>query len=231
MARLISDIVEQEILQKIDRSLKIEQLVPAAFGAPQKVKFCTDKWYKLFERVTVVRSDYELGEPDKSGFYEVPAGLTLTYTTEVLLPLPVFFCGTLSNTKLEWSKFSTKERDKLPFVWLTKPTAETWPGGNPGVRRSAQLELWFVHWSDWTKLNAYREQEAVRPLFALFEAFTDAITANPIFDGFDVANTKDFPKFATESPNGVENTIFESTLSAVNANLTINIFQSCCKNC
>lgn len=231
MARLISDIVEDEILDNIDSTLEV-----IAYEAPvngvQLVKFCRDKWIKLSNKLLVSGSLTSVSGPDVNGFYSVEvSGSGIDFTTVVSLPPVKYFVGTLLNTTLEWSRFSDSERDKLPFIWLVKPTNEVF-NEIGAVERRSDLVLWFVHWSDWTKLNADREEEAIRPLMELVEAFVAAVESNTAaFESYTNYTTKDFPKFATETPQGAENVIFGSTLSAVNMNISINIFASDCINC
>lgn len=241
MARLISDIVQSEIIDRLDGVLKITEVGVYDFGTgTQPVKFCSTKWLDLYNSVIFFGDELEVSGPDGSGFYTVqlaeagnfPPNGSITVNSLITLKNPLLFVGTLLNTRVEWARFSKDEKEKLPFIWLTKPTSETFRGKNPSVERTSNLILWFVHWSDWGKLNADREQEAVRPIFELVEAFTKAITGNTsAFLDFQEFSTEDFPKLATETPDGAENMIFNSTLSAVRVNISIDILVKNCNNC
>lgn len=244
MARLISDIVQTEIIDKLDGKLKLTEVLPYDLvSGTQLVKFCTPKWLALYNFACLDNDEAKrmaITGPDENGYYAVqvsepnnlPAFGELTTLSNLALKNPLLFVGTLKNTKVEWAKFSLDEKEKLPFIWLTKPTAETFNGNNSSIERTSNLVLWFVHWSDWTKLNADREDEAVKPLFELVEYFTKAITKNTAtFKDFDNFETQDYPKLATESPNGVENMVFDSTLSGVSVNISVDILVKNCNNC
>lgn len=230
MARLISDIVEVEILNEMDTTLTVTAF-DAVVAGTQRVKFCSPKWLALFWRVNVGAESFAVSGPDVDGYYTLTTDTSVGFNTQIDLPLPQFFCGTLLNTKLEWARFSRKEKEKLPFVWLASPTIEVFGGDSSPDSRNSDLDLWFVHYSDWGKLNADREDEAVKPLFSLLEAFTKALVANPLFESFTGPTTKDFPKFATETPQGAQDVVFDSTLSAVNAKINVSIFAKGCLNC
>lgn len=234
MARLISEIIEEEVIDKMDLSLIVTDFEPAT-GSPltQRVKFCSNRWLKLFSCVVIDGNEIAATVED-DGYVTLAIGATVpavNFNTVITLKKPYYFVGTLLNTKLEWAKFSTSEKKKLPFIWLVKPTSETFNDAQAGIERTSDVEAWFVHWSDWSKLNAYREEEAVKPLMALLDAFIKAIVDNPLFDEYDNYVIKDFPKFGTETPNGSANTVFDSTLSAVKLNLSLLIFAHDCANC
>lgn len=230
---LISDIVENVIIANLDNTLAVKEVFPV-INDRQKVLFCNKKWMQLFDGV------FNDGTPVVILEYDGPYVIfevseeaqEFTLLSTVTIPKPIFFNGTLSNTKLEWNKFSLDEKDKLPFIWLVSPTPEINNNKDTGIAKSSPMKLWFVHWSDWTKLNADRQDEAIRPLMALVKAFVDAIDKlTYIFEGYDNYTTTDFPKFGTQNVDGIENAIFDSTLSAVELDILVRIFANYCQNC
>jgi hypothetical protein len=249
MADLMIDIIRDHILPGLDVSLKvtaIEAPIDITYPTTQRVKFCDNKWLRLYNKVNVVIDEVdteidvvETGvaewQYDEDGYVNFTinsADEIFDLLTAATLNRPISFNGTLSNTKLEWAKYSNDERDKLPFIWLVSPTSTTGTQQVDGGVKNSAWKLWFVHWSNWSKLNDDRQEEAVRPLFALYSEFMKTIERlTYVFDGYDNVTTRDFPKFGTETPNGIDKTIFDSTLSAIETDVTVKIFARYCELC
>lgn len=230
--KLISDIVREEIIDKLDNVLEIVSVGTVAQGK-QYVTFSCIKWLKLYDHAIVNGLNYSIDSINGNTvtFLITNVNVAITNNSVVLVKKPLLFNGTLSNTKLEWSKFDTKERNKLPFIWLVSPTDETDNAIN-STTLNYQLKLWFVHWSDWNKLNADRQDEAIRPLKVLEKYFKEAIKNNAsVFNSFTNQTTRDFPKFGTLGTNGIEKTIFDSTLSALEFDISLEIFKRYCLKC
>lgn len=227
---LISNQIQNHVVANLDNLVKIVA-VSTIVDDKQTVTFKCLKWMKLFNYVnsdgtSVLIDSYFNNEVTFS--IEVPEQ-EFTMESVVRIPLPLFLNGTLSNTKFEWNKFELDEKSKLPFIWLVSPTQEV---VNRSMTKRSQLRLWFVHWSDWLKLNADRQSEAIEPLMALVSEFVNTINRmNHIFESYDNYTLKDFPKFGTETPDGVNKVIFDSTLSAIEMNIDVNIFVNCCTKC
>lgn len=234
--KLISDIIEQEIINKLDNQLRVESFSAVA-NNEQTVTFCDIKWLKLYDFVYANNIKVDIQSIDGNTVVFAITTQSIDYQTLVLLQKPIFFNGTLSNTKYEWTKYLNddginSERDKLPFIWLVSPTDEITNGYEQGSLRTATCKLWFVHWSDWNLLNIDRQNEAIRPLYALVNAFQQSIVRNAsVFKGFNQYTTRDFPKFGVENANGIEKQIFDSTLSAVEFDVNLEIFARYCENC
>jgi len=234
--RLISEIIEQEIINKLDNTLRVESFSQVA-NSEQVVTFCNVKWIKLYEFAYVNGVELQVKSIDGNEVTFTITSQSINYQTLVTIKKPLFFNGTLSNTKYEWSKYLNddginSERSKLPFIWLVSPTDEITNGFEQGSTRTSQCKLWFIHWSDWNLLNIDRQDEAVKPLYALMDEFQRTILRNAsFFKGFNSFTTRDFPKFGTESQNGIEKQIFDSTLSAVEFDVNLEIFARYCENC
>lgn len=223
---LISEQIEQYVIDRLDNTLEI-LAVSAVVAGQQTVTFRCLKWMKLYDTLngrTIVSYNGNLVT------FTIGAGQDFTMATEATLQNPLFLNGTLSNTKYEWDKFELNERAKLPFVWLVSPTRENFEEETP--TKNSECQLWFVHWSDWNLLNVDRQDEAIKPLAALVREFIKTIERQPaIFESYDNYSTKDFPKFGTETATGVGKMLFNSTLSAIEMNINVNIFRNCCENC
>lgn len=230
---LISDIVENVIIAGLDNTLAVKEVFPV-INDRQKVRFCNNKWIKLFSGVFNGEAPVSILEYEGNDvIFEVSEeAQEFTLLSTVTIPKPIFFNGTLSNTKLEWAKFSNDERAKLPFIWLVSPTIETGNNRDTGIAKSSAMKLWFVHWSDWKKLNADRQDEAIRPLKTLEAAFIQSIDKHTaVFEGYDNFTSADYPKFGTTNPEGIDKVVFDSTLSAVELDITVRIFANYCQNC
>ena len=210
-----------------------------SFGAVvnnvQQVKFCCDKWLRLYDSVYV---DGNL--TSVSGYLEdgsvlldsINPNQEINFNSVVTIQIPIFMDGNLTTVQWEWHKLSLDERAKLPFIWLVAPTPETVNNLDTGVGKTSDLTMWFVHWSDWGKLNADRQSEAVRPLMALKEEFIATVDRlTHIYEGYDGYSQKDFPKMGTETPQGVDKTLFGTTLSAIEMKMSVRIFARYCEKC
>lgn len=238
--KLISSILKTEVIDKLNNTL-----VAVEFGAfdpeeqTQDVTFCDLKWLKLYLDRLQINNVAHLVTAINHKTVTIKLDAELIGDEVFALPIPLFFNGTLSNTKWEWNKYVNpqtninSERDKLPFIWLISPTDERIDSYNDGGGRNVDAKIWFVHWSDWTKLNADRQDEAVQPLYALVDEFVNTmLRQSATFDGNTLGHLRrDFPKFGTENENGIDKAIFDSSLSAVELDANFKIISTYCENC
>ena len=224
---LISEQIERHVVQQLNPVVEIVEVFPP-IGTTQRVRFCNPKWVKLYAKLENLEIIQSVGEDIV--FQLVHPFTPLKVGNKYTLQTPLFFNGTLSNTKFEWARFELKERNKLPFIWLESPTEES---DDPSSNiKTSSMRLWFVHWSDWEKLNKDRQSDAIQPLMRLQDEFVHTMYRQPhIFNKVGALRRKDFPKFGTETANGVEKTIFDSTLSAVKIDVDVDIFKHNCGKC
>lgn len=231
--RLIDEIVQEEIIDKMNNVLTINA-VGTPVNGEQSVTFCCIKWLKLYASVTVGAYTYPyVSINGNTVLFTIPTGYPpFTVFDEPTIQRPILLNGTLKNTVLEWANLNLNEREKLPFIWLVSPTLEREEPLEAGGGKSYDLKLWFVHWSDWTKKNSTRQAEAIKPLRALTQEFTDTIDRNTsVFKSQDGATQRDFPKFGTLNEQGVEKAMFPSTLSALEYDNSVNLFRRYCEKC
>ncbi len=228
--KLASEIVEDYIIPLVDARIKPIEVSAVANGR-QIVQFKCLKWIKLFELVYNNGNEVNIISylPENRVVFQVdlPA-LKFELTSVVTLKKPIFLVGTLSNTKQEWARFELDERKKLPFIWLVSPTNRRKIESKSNVF-TLSFDLWFVHWSDWSKLNADREDEAIKPLSIFADYFFRAIETNKSkfvsYKGLDIS---DYPKFGRKDKNGVETMLFDSTLSAIHGTVDVTMHDECC---
>jgi len=236
--RLIRDIVQDEILSYLDTELKL-QSIDDTTPTTQDLTFCCLRWLKLYNFIIVDGVNYEVSEylNDNSVRINLDGNSPLTLNSTVKIGTPLFFDGTLKILTLEWNNFSDGQsriqlKRKLPFIWLVSPTSEDFQGEDTNIERLSTLQLWFVHWSDWTKLNQYRQTESVKPLFSLVDEFVSTIERRKeIFEELENYNTRDFPMWGQEDANGITQVIADSSLSAIEVGLTATILKRNCNNC
>jgi hypothetical protein len=213
----VGNIIESRMINKIDNSLEVMRSEIGTDGF-SIVTFECLKYIKLYKQIYVnnVLTEFEI-----IGSNQLKLQGSIDFTTDIKLPIPLFFQGSLSNTKFEWEKFSNKEADKLPFIWLNSPSDERLDVyGNS----ETSIELWFVHTSDWKKKNSDRINESIEPLRSLVNSVTNKIDARfPTYDNFMLRN---FPKLVDEQTNKL---IFNGELSAVQLNMNIKFYNYFCK--
>jgi len=213
----------KSIVNSLDVSLEVTAVSELSDANEQTITFKCLRWIKLFKKLD--------GKTIKSisNNSVTLSGVETAYTmlSDFTLQRPTVLDGTLSNTKSEWDKFKGKESDKLPFVWLKSPTEET---SNSTELITSNCELWFVHWSDWTKLNIDRQNESLRPLKSLLNEFLETIKRKRVPNVKGLANysTYDYPKFGEMEKDGVKELLFNSTLSAIKLNISLQYFLKCC---
>ena len=238
---LVSEIIEQQIINQLNNFLEaIEFGEHDPETGLQDVTFCDLKWLKLYlDRLQINGNPFKVVAISGNTATILVGEEPLIEDEVFTLPLPMFLNGTLSNTKWEWNKYvdpTTKvnsERDKLPFIWLVSPTEERVDSYDKGSGVTVAAKLWFVHWSDWSKLNIDRQDEAIKPLIALQKEFiATMLRFSYIFDGSSLDySRRDFPKFGTENENGIDKAMFDSTLSAIELDANFKVIGKYCEIC
>lgn len=239
--KLISEQIQAFVIDKLDNSLKaVEVGIFDDVNMQQSITFCDAKWLKLYlDRLLINGVPHKIVEVISEVQFVVQTDVELTILEIYSIPKPLLLNGTLSNTKWEWNKYvdptskQNKEREKLPFIWLISPTEEKISDYGSGNTKTVVGKFWFVHWSDWKKLNVDRQDEAIKPLIALTNEFINTMLRNGhIFVGESLSySRRDFPKFGTENETGIEKALFDSTLSAVEIDMNFQMFNRYCENC
>jgi hypothetical protein len=227
MANLISDIVDNGIVQQLNNKLKIIR-ASAVSNNVQTLHFCDIKWLELYKEFKGGVEVLNIA----GNSVDVSTSTPFIVGQELEIDVPKFFHGTPLNTVQEWHEFSTNEREKLPFIWLVTPVQERHQDRRLTVERISNCRILFVHWSNWLELNQNRVNETIRPLHKLVDEFVYTINNNPTsFDRLANNGTrKDYPKFGRETNKGIEEVIMNSTLGAVSLDVELRIKRDlvCC---
>lgn len=230
--KLQSDLAN-DVIQALDNNLVLID-VSAVVDSTQIVRVECSKWIKLFSTIIVNNLIYPVLTYNEDGTFTIslPVGFAvLNNLSQITIQRPIFLNGTFLNTKLEWANMSLQEKEKLPFIWLVSPTTTT-GGDTDATIDSAEWNLWLVHWSDWKKLNADRQDEAIRPLAFLKDEFIATIKRmTEVFPSYENFTSKDYPKWGVENEKGIEKVMLDSTLSAIELNINVNFYRSYCEKC
>jgi len=223
---LLSEIIRGEIVAKMNNMIRVSEVVGTFGEQVTSVKFCDYKWLSMYQGKTF--GAYAYGNIAENGSVLITAPTNLNVGDLVPLPLPTFFWGTPMNTVEEWHNFATREEDKLPFIWLVQPTKLKYNDYRQTVKVVADLNLFFVHYSNWKQTNEYRENQSIKPLQAIADEFVATINRNGKWFNKLRQNTRtEHPRFGKESTKGVEETVFRSKLAAVKLVTSLDIKENC----
>jgi hypothetical protein len=220
MADLITDIVEQEIVNKLDNLLKVIR-ASAVVNDVQTLEFCDIKWLELYNEFT-----NGLQVVSVSGnSVDVATSTPITVGTILEIQRPLFLDGTPLNTVQEWHEFNPNEKEKLPFIWLVTAVDDGYQNRTSAIERIVNCQIFFVHWSNWLELNQNRVNDTIRPLHKVIDAFANKVNNNPpVFDRLSNNGTRrEYPKFGRETNEGIEEVIMNSTLGAIRYNVELRI--------
>lgn len=228
MANIVSEIIENEVIATLDNKIRVISAGAVVDGV-QTIQVCSVKWLQLYNQFTngVVVSNVT----GNSVVVQVTTPIEVGQVLEI--ERPKFFHGTPLNTVQEWHEFSTNEKEKLPFIWLVTPTIDNYQDRRNTIDIISSCKLFFVHWSNWLELNQNRVNDTIKPLHNLVDAFVTKLNNTPTFlDRLDNNGTrKEYPKFGTETRQGIEEVIMNSTLGAISLDVNLKIKKSHYCNC
>ena len=155
-----------------------------------------------------------------------------TFSGDILiLNKPEFFVGTPIATNVEWERFSSNEKTKVPFIWMVEPTNEHFGSENESIERRSDLVIVLldsnniVQWD--TKATHSNRLQA---LYNMVEEFIATIQRNKLF--FSETMTHDvmnFTKFGKETSQGMENNVIDANLTGIDLRVTVDIYKKeCC---
>lgn len=150
--------------------------------------------------------------------------------TIVVAPDVTYFHGTPASVNNEYQQIESEAKRKTSFVWLLENYDEEFGGAESSVERNSKFRLFFLDEANepkWT--NEEHHRLVVQPQNNLIKAFTDAITANPLFKTWSTVSQKPRSRFGVYIENkGNAKKIIDEDLSG--AELTINLEKFKCKN-
>lgn len=230
----IDKIVENEIIDKINTSIKVKT-AGAVNNMAQTVTFCNQKYLRLFDVLVDKVLDIPYLVLSNDGYNVV---IQITNDMEPIkkgaildIPKPFYHRGTPRALNSEWSQISDDERDKLPGVWLLNPIDETFLLKND-VERTAEIMLFIMCSANLEDdVTEDLREKNVFPMLQMAKEIERAIASNPkFFNRLETYKTRDYSVFGTENTNGMIKQIIDSKLSAVSMGFSLEILKGNC-NC
>ena len=228
MRQDISDILEFEIIDKIDTTVKVVYASPVENNT-QVIRLCDVKFLRLFGVMWYL---------DESEYFSVltyneDGSLTIkasndgieAYKGQVLkLKKPFYLKGTPMAVNFEWNKLNQVQGLKLPLIWLLRPIKQKFFDDSILDRRS-ELVLYLVceanFADDWTD---ELDEKNVIPLLNLANEIVNAINNNKkMFNKVLDWEALDLSKFGTEEKNGMVKNILDAKLSGVELSVSLEV--------
>lgn len=221
----LEDIVES-IVTNLSNEIKVKRVLETFGTTATKVLFCDYKWLSLYQGQGF--GQYGISTINEDGSVWITSAANLQVGELIPLPIPPFFSGTPLVTVEEWANFSTNENVKLPFIWLVTPSNYKNQDQKMTVKTKVDIRVFFIHNSDWKQLNRTRVNDSVKPMHAIAAAFVETVNNNKReFDYVKNNTIREFPRFGKETAKGIEQTIFNSTLAAVELRFTLELKNYC----
>ena len=236
MRKDISDILEFEIIEKIDTTVQVVYASPVE-DRTQTIRLCNNKYLRLFGVIWFL---------DESEYFSVlsynPDGSLLVALSNtgfeafkgqtLKLKLPFYLKGTPMAVNFEWNKLSEIQGLKLPLVWLLKPIYQTFFDDSI-LDRKSELVIYLVceanFADDWTD---ELDEKNVIPLINLADEIVNSINRNKkMFNKVLEYKALDLSKFGTEEKNGMVKNILDAKLSGVELTVTLEVREQTECNC
>lgn len=229
----IYDIVKDEIVEKMDNSLRVVKIVDN--GGTYTLTICNSvKW----ARVKLTISDaalnaYTISAVDYSArlITVTPLGAYAWTSTTGTLQKPKFFIGTPMRTNEEWLQFSNDERNKVPFIWMVEPTQERVKPDSDGKERESDIRIVFIDSNNspgWITTDVHEKR--LKALYNMVSEFFRTIENNPLFGDIESdRQIRNLTRFGTETSNGFERNIIDADLTGIDARVALPIMKQSCK--
>ena len=150
--------------------------------------------------------------------------------TIVIAPDVTYFYGTPASVNNEYLQIDARTKKKTSFIWLLENYDEEFGGVESSIERNSKFRLFFLDEANepkWT--NSEHHSLVIQPMMNLINAFTDAISENPIFKNFTTVSTKPRARFGVYTVNkGNTKKIIDEDLSG--SELSIDLEKFKCKN-
>ena len=228
--RDIADIVENEIVAKMNNIINVKQI------SGNDITTCGVKWARVGATVTdSLDNEYQITEVDKTTKVITvnPLGAYVFTGKTLILNKPYFFTGTPRATNTEWNEFSIDRRDKSPFIWLVEPTSETdLTDEDSSIERDSNLRIAYIDVNDtdnWLTKDIH--EDLLQPLYNMRTEFLKTIRRNPLFEGVSGSTVQNLTRFGTQNKSGSEQNIIGENLSGLDSRLTLSIRETDDCNC
>lgn len=230
--RDIYDIVQEEIFDLIDNTVKIIVATPVS-GNSQTLELCSNKWIRVGQ--SLIDSDdkqWAITSIDSDGLVTVtkPVGGTdLVRNQTLTIKSPRFLFGTHRSADDEYKikvENDADNRDQLPLIWLIESITETEYDKTKTKERDSDLRLYFLDDNNPEQyMNADYRRNVVSPMIGLKDEFIRVIQSNVLFDLLGTWRTRPITRFGNEDEKGYFENILSDNLSGVELRITLPIFK------
>lgn len=232
--RDIVDVIEQDVVNKIDITVKVTQIIQQSQSIVQ-FKLCDLKWLKQNRYLRSANNAFfSIASIDDEGV------ITVTNPPEVMkrrqiftINPPVFVHGTHRVVNQEWLlRIKRDVRLGVPLIWLV----ETIPGERYPKDHAQDFDaiprLFFL---DETNpegaMNPEQREQGVKPMLSLVTGFYNAID-----DSFELSRNqgafeRTISRFGTEDKEGMIQNILDAYLGGVEIRPTITVSKDVRCNC
>lgn len=224
----IFDIVKDEIVDKIDKTVKIISV--SNVGSVFTIELCNNKWLRVGQNLNDGTHLWKVTSINSVGIITStkPTGATDLVKRQILtLKTPTFLAGTKIAVNNEWLLKDNDLRNKLPLIWLLESIDEQEFGIKSAIERKSKLRILFLDDNNpkqYAKVNDFRKNTVI-PMLNLKDSFNEAVEKNHLFDYVESWNTKPFTRFGTENENGMLKNILDADLSGVQEDITLPIYK------
>lgn len=232
--RDIYDLVQDEIFNNIDNTIKVESIT-APSGGNQVVTFCNNKWIRVNQVVKdSLNREYKVISISQNGnvTLKLPTGVTSIAKREIFdIKEPKFIFGSKINANNEYNLRGKDNRTKLPLCWLVESINETEYNLKSSKERDVTLRFYLLDDNNPSQyLTSDYRLNVVTPMIALKDEIKRVIENNVLFELPNAYNTRTITRFGNENESGVFENIIDDNLSGVELSVTLPIYKSG-KNC
>lgn len=228
--RQIVDIFEA-IVERLDYTLLIESVVDN--GGSYTITTSNTYYCTKLNTVTIDGSDYRIID---FVFNESITVETVGHTdnpllsTEIYLPAPTFFFGTVNSTDREITRAISLGQNDYPIVYFNEILREKFISDPlSSIERTAPIRIFFLDIANYSdNLNKDFMEDVLKPLSNIEEKFYSEMGKDKnigrISTDWDRVN---IPRFARTGENGELELIFSAELSGLELAIQIPIKKDC----
>jgi hypothetical protein len=223
----IFDIVKDEIIDKIDLTVKVISV--SNVGSVFTIELCDNKWVRVNQYLNNGSHNWLITAINSNGIITAtkPTGSSNITKRQILtIKEPTFMSGTKLAVNSEWLSLTNDMRNKLPLIWLLESIEEQEFGIKSSIERKSKIRVLFLDDNNPKQylIKDYRKNVVI-PMLGLKDGFNEAIKKNLIFDYIESWSSKPFTRFGTENENGYLNNILDADLSGVQLDITLPIYK------
>lgn len=223
----IFDIVEDEIIDKIDLTVKVISV--SNTGNTFTIELCNNKWLRVGQNLNDGTHLWKVTAINSVGIITAtkPTGATDIVKRQLLtIKQPTFLSGTKIAVNSEWLNLDNDLRNKLPLIWLLESIEEQEFGVKSAIERKSKIRVLFLDDNNPKQylVKDFRKNTVI-PMLNLKDSFNDAVNKNHLFDYIESWSSKPFTRFGTENENGYLNNILDADLSGVQLDISLPIYK------